>query len=104
MCIRDRVGVDPPGGADADPPHGVLDHHVEGDQAAEGVLVRGGEEDRALEQLARENRRLDLDRADLGGSRAAGPEGGRELFLGLETGRAASTEALGLRAVSYTHL
>ena len=72
----ERVGADLDRLHQEDPQPGVLDHHVEGDQGAEGVFVGLGDEERAAQQLFGQKRGLDFDRADLRGRRAAGAERG----------------------------
>ena len=65
------VGLDFAGQLDDDAELGVLDHHVEGDQGVEGVVVGLGDEERALEGLSSSSGGSASIDADLRGLRAA---------------------------------
>ena len=97
QLARPGVGIDSPGEADRDPQRGALDHDVDREQRAEGVVLLLGDEDRAG-QLFLEQGGLDPDAADLRPGRAAGPED-RAGGLGGDLGGGAGLEAPGERGI-----
>ena len=93
----DRVVFDFERLLDEDAQGRVLDHDVEGEEGAEGVLIGLGDEEGAVDVFVQE-RGFDFDRADLGGVGAAGA-GEREGGLAGQIRLGADDEALGERGV-----
>jgi hypothetical protein len=94
---RDRVVFHLQRLLDDDAEGRVLDHQIESQERTGFVLIRGGDEQRAVDVFLQE-RRFDFDRADLRFVRTAGSRGGVDALTG-EVCFGAGVEAFGQRRV-----